>query len=215
MAFGQIDPARLEGDALRRWYLRSPEDIEDERLRRADQRYDAFYGGLQDIRQSASPPPDRLLRATGFGSTTRDGTSRVATHDAGAVAPQSTWSGPRKPRATIDDCVGCHGRLPSPPHIPGMLPPFGELPLPGGFPVFRNLPGATPSGPRNEGRKECELQDRNDRRICGRQPTAEDRARCHASASERRANCDRPGGTIGDPALDTANRLRGNPPLRR
>ncbi len=69
MAFGQIDPARLEGDALRRWYLRSPEDIEDERLRRADQSYDAFYGGLQYIRQSASPTPNRPRRASGFGST--------------------------------------------------------------------------------------------------------------------------------------------------
>lgn len=215
MAFGQIDPARLEGDALRRWYLRSPEDIEDERLRRADQSYDAFYGGLQNIRQSASPTPNRPRRASGFGSTARGSTSQVAAYDAGAVAPQWTWSGPRKPRATVDDCVDCHGRLPSPPQIPGMLPPFGKLPLPGGFPVFRDLPGATPSGPRNEGRKDCELQERNDRRICGRQPTAQDQAICHASASKRRANCNRPDGTIGDPALDTAKRLRGNPPLRR
>lgn len=31
MAFGQVDPARLEGEALRRWYLRSPDEIDDER----------------------------------------------------------------------------------------------------------------------------------------------------------------------------------------
>ncbi len=31
MAYGQIDPARLDGDALTRWYLRSPADIEEER----------------------------------------------------------------------------------------------------------------------------------------------------------------------------------------
>lgn len=30
----QIDPARLEGEALRRWYLRSPDEIEQERQAR-------------------------------------------------------------------------------------------------------------------------------------------------------------------------------------
>ena len=32
MAYGQIDPARLNGDALTQWYLRSPADIEEEIL---------------------------------------------------------------------------------------------------------------------------------------------------------------------------------------
>lgn len=31
MAVGQMDPAHLEGDALQRWYLRSPSDVEQER----------------------------------------------------------------------------------------------------------------------------------------------------------------------------------------
>ena len=31
MAFSQIDPARLNGEALKQWYLRSPADIEEER----------------------------------------------------------------------------------------------------------------------------------------------------------------------------------------
>jgi hypothetical protein len=30
MAYSQVDPARLQGDALTRWYLRSPADIEQE-----------------------------------------------------------------------------------------------------------------------------------------------------------------------------------------
>jgi hypothetical protein len=30
MAIGQISPAHLEGEALRRWYLRSPNEIEQE-----------------------------------------------------------------------------------------------------------------------------------------------------------------------------------------
>jgi hypothetical protein len=46
MAFGQIDPARLEGDALRRWYLRSPADIEQERRQAATHAYDSFFSQL-------------------------------------------------------------------------------------------------------------------------------------------------------------------------
>lgn len=45
MAYGQIDPARLEGDALTRWYLRSPDNIEQERQEAAAQRYQDFFGG--------------------------------------------------------------------------------------------------------------------------------------------------------------------------
>lgn len=45
MVYGQIDPARLEGDALTRWYLRSPDDIEQERQEAAAQRYRNFFRG--------------------------------------------------------------------------------------------------------------------------------------------------------------------------
>jgi len=44
MAFGQIDPSRLEGDDLRRWYMRSPADIDQERQQAAAQRYQDFFG---------------------------------------------------------------------------------------------------------------------------------------------------------------------------
>lgn len=40
----QIDPARLEGEALRRWYRRSPDEIEQERQASQAQRYQAFFG---------------------------------------------------------------------------------------------------------------------------------------------------------------------------
>ena len=43
MAYGQIDPARLQGEALRRWYVRSPADIEDERRKKAASAYDSFF----------------------------------------------------------------------------------------------------------------------------------------------------------------------------
>lgn len=45
MAYGQIDPTRLEGDDLTQWYLRSPDDIEQERQDAAAQRYRDFFGG--------------------------------------------------------------------------------------------------------------------------------------------------------------------------
>lgn len=44
MAVEQIDPGTLEGDALRRWYLRSPADIEQERQDAAVQRHQDFFG---------------------------------------------------------------------------------------------------------------------------------------------------------------------------
>jgi hypothetical protein len=39
----QIDPSRLEGEALARWYRRSPEDIDRERQAQEDRRYQAFF----------------------------------------------------------------------------------------------------------------------------------------------------------------------------
>ena len=39
----QVDPSRLEGDALARWYRRSPQEIEQERMGARTQAYDAFF----------------------------------------------------------------------------------------------------------------------------------------------------------------------------
>jgi len=49
MAYSQIDPSRLEGDDLRRWYMRSPAEIEEERQQAADQRYQDFFGDNRDV----------------------------------------------------------------------------------------------------------------------------------------------------------------------
>lgn len=51
MAYGQIDPARLHGDALTQWYLRSPSDIEEEKRQAPSRAYDAFFSQPED-RQS-------------------------------------------------------------------------------------------------------------------------------------------------------------------
>lgn len=212
MAFGQTDPARLEGSALRRWYLRSPAEIEDERLRRADQARQQFYGGIRALREPDSPNlANRLVRVNA--SDEAASASRVVVDDGSAAPVKATAFQGAKPQGRGENCLSCH--IPPPPPLPGMLPPFGKLPVPRGFPTFRDLKEGMPGGPRNEGRNECELQEKRDRDICGRQPTMQDKAICHASASERRAYCEKPGGTIGHPALDTAKRLRGTPPLRR
>ena len=47
MPVRQIDPERLEGEALRRWYLRSPEEIERQRQAKAEVEHNAFFGGLR------------------------------------------------------------------------------------------------------------------------------------------------------------------------
>jgi len=51
MPDGSIDVGSLEGDALTRWYLRSPADIEQERQAAAAKRYQDFYGAF-------GPDPD-------------------------------------------------------------------------------------------------------------------------------------------------------------
>jgi hypothetical protein len=44
MADRPIDPMSLTGEALRRWYQRSPAEVEQERQNRRDQRYRDFFG---------------------------------------------------------------------------------------------------------------------------------------------------------------------------
>ena len=55
----QVDPARLEGDALARWYRRSPQEIEQERERARKLAYDAFFSPIGSTRV------DRPLAANG------------------------------------------------------------------------------------------------------------------------------------------------------
>lgn len=44
MPGAQIDPVRLSGEALRQWYLRTPEEIEQEREASALRRHTDFFG---------------------------------------------------------------------------------------------------------------------------------------------------------------------------
>jgi len=54
MADRPVDPMSLAGEALRRWYLRSPAEVEREREAAKQKRYDAYLGGGR----SAAPAED-------------------------------------------------------------------------------------------------------------------------------------------------------------
>lgn len=209
MAPGQIDPARLEGDALRRWYLRSPDEIEEERQRRTDQAHKQFYDGIHDLREPSDGSAHPAANASPF--VRGDSTPQAVVDDEWSPAPtRAVALLGRKPRATVDDCAGCHGAWPhvSPP--PGMLPPFGRLPIPGGFPMFRDLPGGAPPLPRREDRKQCEMQENSDRGICSQQPTEAAKAVCYSNIVPRREHCNETG-EIGIPSLFRAKRKSGRP----
>lgn len=60
MANDPIDPASLEGNALQRWYSRSPDDVERERQVRDRRRYIAFVGRDPDQPPSAVGKPVEL-----------------------------------------------------------------------------------------------------------------------------------------------------------
>jgi mono/diheme cytochrome c family protein len=219
MAFGQIDPARLEGDALRRWYLRSPQEIEEERKAKTARAYDAFFSLSNRDQQRKLESP---AKADGIIAAQSRGVGQ------GAEVPvrragEATWAQERSaaprdllgqgykvaaasPRGLWDywspqGCSSCHG------YTPDTLPPVGgRSPSP-----TDSSPGLGGSGRSNPGRrqpKQCDLQYESDSRICGRQPSPQDIAICRASASERLGYCIRTNGEVGQPPLDTARRFR-------
>jgi len=55
-----IDPARLKGEALNRWYLRTPDEVEAERRIVEDERYKGFFGSSEVTK---SEPPAPKIRA--------------------------------------------------------------------------------------------------------------------------------------------------------
>jgi hypothetical protein len=99
-----MDPARLDGDALTRWYLRSPSDIEQERQAAAGQRYQDFFGesgGVDpDPGFDSGPAPSNQDVDSGFSSG-----SDAPGED---IDPGFTWvlAGPNRLRSvstTADD----------------------------------------------------------------------------------------------------------------
>lgn len=208
MALGQIDPARLDGDALRRWYLRSPADIEEERRRSASQQYDRFFGGLRPagaIRNAAKRKfPEPV--AEGLGDEVHDGAHIPARRVGPQAVAMAATEGPAANGNPID-CLSCHGRVPPLGPLP-LPPPLGGWPWPGSPPFFRDLPGGPPPPPRREERKQCEMQEQSDRGICSQQPTEAAKAECYSNIVKRRYHCDQTGET-GIPRLFTARRKSG------
>ena len=65
MLSSQTDPATLEGDALTQWYLRSPDEVEQQRQAAASERYQSYFGAGEELPQepvvdrSGAGPNDR------------------------------------------------------------------------------------------------------------------------------------------------------------
>jgi len=217
MAFGQIDPTRLQGDALTRWYLRSPAEIEQEKRRQAEQAYNAFFGQPEGVQSDS--PTDGSDDDTGSvddsqATWTQVGPSRWrsspasaagappdGSHQVAAAASPAFWDywSPR-------GCASCHG------YTPRTLPPIGgQSPFPPTYSPRTGSGGGSggTSGQPRDKYPQCEMQERQDRGICAQQPTDRAKAVCNASATDRRSWCDNHEGEIGTPDLKTAYRKDG------
>ena len=211
MAYSQIDPARLEGDALTRWYLRSPAEVEQERQAAAAQKYDDFFGGGP----ARSPFADNGPQV----SNLADGAADTKFSVGGANALRGEWPasysrlsdgvfrpvGPdqnsadslslTRVAATGWPCVGCHGIGISRPLPAHSKPPQATPWTPG--------PNLTPRRPAKPHPPQCAMQTMNDSRICSREPYDAWKSVCLRSASDREAYCISHDGEIGWPPLET------------
>lgn len=211
MTYGQVDPARLEGEALRRWYSRSPAEIRDERTAAVVRRYDEFFlaangawhgtGEGRDapssIHERGSVDLDNFRRSQWPGRDRAQAKSLSrrpsVVHQAAAVE-----HAPRVPHRTPRSCLSCHGHAPRPP----LPPPFGTFPLPPGtFPSLRGRLGPPQSGSSGGNPKQCVVQYENDAEICRRLPGMDSRRRCWESAAEREVYCNKSKGEVGYPPL--------------
>ncbi len=195
MVSGQVDPARLSGDALRRWYLRSPVEIAQERLSASERAHYRFFGGEAAVRPPmfAMRPADEAHGAPMLWTASSANRWRGQRDVSAGFQASSRGNTTAPPTATDrDDCIGCHGRL-RPPTIP--------------FPWTwgrsrRDNPNSTPPKPPERDRKQCELQYEFDTDICNGQASEEAKAVCHGSASNRYAHC-RKTGELDTPHLST------------
>lgn len=199
MAFNQLNPALLQGEDLRRWYQRSPQEIETERQTAAEARYQAFFrpqelaAGLPAARYStASDDVGRPTRAPprerGWASVAAQGIARPTGAAAGATAAVTGAA----------DCLSCHGRARPPAPFPFPFPSPWIYP-----PANRDIPKTPPADAPRGPPKQCDIQNARDTEICTRQPNNTAKAMCHESASERYAYCIKSKGEVGHPHLFT------------
>ena len=86
MAGSQVDPSRLQGEALRKWYLRSPPEIEREQQAAAQRRYNDYFGGSRHAAASEDLTDLRRKQAE-FGNIRRQLDKENSWLAAGALAP--------------------------------------------------------------------------------------------------------------------------------
>lgn len=219
MAYSPVDPMSLQGEALRRWYIRSPNDIEEERRRAHAQRFEAFFGGGR--RPSQAPTPkihnqhsealavqasepiwasidssrwsSRPAPSLGFNANEGRVPNRIGSHGASRSGACQSAKGWAAPKGGVN-CVSCHGRIA--PQVPSPFPWTNP-------PATRNMLQTPPADPPRGPPKQCEIQNARDTEICTRQPNPTARAMCHESASERLQYCIKTKGEVGHPRLFT------------
>lgn len=207
----------LQGEALRRWYLRSPDDIEQERQNARTLRYQAFFGRGQATSQALKPEnqngletapsvqpnqPQRLWISTGpkrWSSrlATPLGSSSLESWDSGrnSAHEPSVRGTSQQLAANSGFCVACHG--------PGLPPPPPSLANPPNWPPWTPRPNTAPRKPAGPNPSQCAMQYENDSAICRRQPNKVSREMCWESAAKREAYCIEHKGEIGSPRLFT------------
>ncbi len=199
MAQSHIDPARLEGAALKRWYLRSPTDIDQERRQAAAQRYRDFFrgaeasndDGVRDSTLATATSSNRIGIGYGAPQSGQYRTSPASPPTEGAGGNfQLTAAWPPSPNSI---CQACHGPSVLPPPPPVLYRPPRS---PGGNPPS---PGGGESSGQNP--KQCAVQYENDASICRWVPGMDARRRCWESATRREAHCIQTKGEVGFPDL--------------
>lgn len=94
MADRQIDPARLQGEALRKWYLRSPQDLERERQRTATQRHTDFFSSpAHDPGSSLGLVTPRLAIAPSISRRTEPSDEDIGFGITWIATGQNRWRG--------------------------------------------------------------------------------------------------------------------------
>lgn len=215
MAFSQIDPARLRGDALRQWYLRSPADVEEEKRQAASSAYHAFFSNPEDSQSDrgpeAAPIPARVSNDAG--------TSDAGISDADVIWRQIDPNRYRSERASaqissadtrgvqlaaanfpawgrwpINGCFNCHDT-----RTGDLLPGSGPTPRPPTFsPRYGGSGGGGSSSRRGEwsDKPQCNQQFEADRKICRKAKSP----MCWTNQTRRLGHCDATG-EVGTPAL--------------
>ena len=189
MAYGQIDPARLDGDALTRWYLRSPADIEQARQAAAAQSYNDFFGSPGGSYDTAAtdPPPSSDDFSTSPAPLFSDAppgplpAGADGYFDDGVYRPGQNDAQKTPVADTVWNCPTCHGiwSPPLPPQLQSLQPLFRDFPPTSG--------GA--SGGQWSDKPQCNQQFERDREIC----QVAKKPQCWENQNKRLGVCDRTG----------------------